>query len=107
MAEQRKAFKDWFDKDAARAMSLQIAAVYGGFDKRKFCQLALSDIEGMEFNRRIQNFAEALFETLPADFPAAAGILKDSLPEPLGCSGRLGSLSPRTELSTLKHQCLP
>lgn len=82
-AEQRKAFKDWFDKDAARMMSLQVAAVYGKFDKKKFQKLALNNIEQFEFNRRVQNFAAALAQTLPAEYPVAVGILTDSLPDPL------------------------
>lgn len=46
--EQKKALKDWFDKDAAPAMSLQFGSVYKKFNKRKFCQLALADIDEMK-----------------------------------------------------------
>ena len=81
--EQRKAFKDWFDRDAARALSLQVGGVYEGFDKKKFCKLALADIEAMEFNQRVQNFARSLQQTLPTEFPVAAEILTNSLPAPL------------------------
>jgi len=82
-AEEKKAFKDWFDEEAAKAMSLQVAAVYKKFNKSRFCQLALTDIERLEFNQRVQNFASALAQTLPADFRQAVKIVSDSLPPPL------------------------
>ena len=82
-AEEKKAFKDWFDKDAARLMSEQLASVYKPFQKKKFCKLALAGIEQMEFNQRVGNFAYALAQTLPAEYPAAIKIICDSLPAPL------------------------
>ena len=80
-ASERKLFKDWFDKDAAKAMAQQIASVYPGFNAALFERRSLRGIESLEFNDRVKQFSEALHHTLPESYPLAVGILVESLPE--------------------------
>ncbi len=78
---ERKLFKDWFDKAAATAMANQIAAVYSDFDKAAFKRKALRNINTLEFNDRVKQFAGAMQETLPESYPKAIKILTASLPK--------------------------
>ena len=78
---ERKLYKDWFDKAAANAMAKQITAVYPDFNSAVFKRHALRKIESLEFNDRVKQFAQALRRTLPDSYPAAAGILVESLQE--------------------------
>jgi 3-methyladenine DNA glycosylase AlkC len=81
--DEKKAFKDWFDKDAAAAMAAQMASAWPGFDRRRFCRLALVDIDKLEFNQRVGQFSAALAQVLPVDYHEAIKIIIDSLPPPL------------------------
>ena len=83
MSENKKAFKDWFDADAAKMMSAQMSAVYKDFNSRKFIRQATNQIQDLEFNARVMQFASALRATLPDSIPEALGILEKSLPDPL------------------------
>lgn len=84
--EERKAFKDWFDRDAAKALAGQIGAVQPGFDHRKFITLACKDLAKLEFAGRVRQFASAMRATLPASVPDALKTLTQSLPPVLpGC----------------------
>ena len=66
MDTQRKAFKDYFDKAAARALAAQVAAASPNFDEGKFVRLASQELGKLEFVGRVKQFADALAETLPA-----------------------------------------
>lgn len=80
---QKKAFKYWFDANAARALAEQIAGVYQGFNARSFQRLALKDLESLELLARVEQFAAAMRECLPQSIPKALDIILQSLPEPM------------------------
>jgi len=82
-AEKRTAFKDWFDRAAAKAMAEQLRAVYSEFDSSRFEQLACRKLHTLEFNARVQQFADAMENTLPADYPDAIDLVRRSLPPAL------------------------
>ncbi len=77
---KKKAFKDWFDRDAARAMSTQVHGAWSGFDRKAFERRATKGLAKLEFSGRVQQFSDALAAGLPDDVPKALGILTDSLP---------------------------
>ncbi|NKC15055.1 MAG: DNA alkylation repair protein [Gammaproteobacteria bacterium] len=83
MAGQRKAFKDWFDADAAGAMAAQLAAVVPRFARKRFVKLATEGLDTLEFNGRVKRFSEAMAATLPSDIPEALAMVTASLPPPL------------------------
>ncbi len=80
---EKKAFKDWFDRGAARALAAQVQAVRPTFDAAAFERRATAGLGTLEFGARVQQFADALHATLPSDVPAALGILAQSLPPPM------------------------
>ena len=82
-SSERKPFKNWFDKEAAKALATQVSGVYPSFDKIKFVRLANRKLHELEFNERVQQFSDALAETLPTSIPTSLKILTRSLPPPL------------------------
>ncbi len=80
---ERKAFKDWFDRQAAHQLAAQIAGVWPRFNSNRFVKLATNNLKGLEFHGRVQQFANALQATLPKDIPRALDILTRSLPTEL------------------------
>jgi 3-methyladenine DNA glycosylase AlkC len=83
MAEERKAYKDYFDRQAAKALSSQVAAAMPDFDRNGFVRRAVRNIDTLEFHGRVKLFADALYACLPDDIPESLDILTRSLPEPL------------------------
>ncbi|OWV85207.1 DNA alkylation repair protein [Rhizobium sp. N122] len=67
-------------------MADRIAAHAPAFDRDRFAALATRGLDALELMERAALIRDALFATLPEDFPQAAAILKASLP----ASGRLG-----------------
>ncbi|OED44738.1 hypothetical protein AB833_00850 [Chromatiales bacterium (ex Bugula neritina AB1)] len=81
MAEtDRKAFKDWFDRNAAAQLAAQFKRVDQAFDEKRFVQLACRKLQQLEFNARIGQFSNAMAQTLPAHYPAALAVIVESLP---------------------------
>lgn len=80
---ERKAFKDWFDKVAARALASQVAGALPSFDQDQFVRLASRNLRTLEFAGRVQQFSDALAVTLPKSVPKALAVLTESLPDPL------------------------
>ncbi len=80
MAEERKLFKDWFDREAARRMAAQVAGAWPEFDKKAFIRRATTGLDPLEFHGRIAAFSDALRTTLPEDVPRSLDILTRSLP---------------------------
>lgn len=80
---ERKLFKDWFDRDAARALAKQLSAATSKFPTSRFVKLATTDIEKLEFAARVNQFSFAMRDTLPEDLSIAMGIIRDSFPQPL------------------------
>lgn len=84
MAESGRptAFKDYFDRAAARALGEQVAAADPSFDAAAFVRKATRGLTKLEFADRVRSFSEALAEQLPGS-PASLDVLTRSLPEPL------------------------
>ncbi|MEO0971850.1 MAG: DNA alkylation repair protein [Pseudomonadota bacterium] len=82
MAES-KAFKDWFDRDAAKALAAQVHAVQHDFDRKRFATDAARGLDALEMMDRVRQFSAALRAHLPDDIPQALDILTRSLPPPL------------------------
>ena len=80
---EKKAFKDWFDMDAAKMMASQMVAVHNDFNSKRFIARATYEIHSLEFNDRVMQFAEALNDALPKSVPQSLKIITSSLPEPL------------------------
>lgn len=81
-AAPRKAFKDYFDRAAARSLAQQVGATYPRFDGAAFIRRATRGLGSLEFAGRVQRFSDALAAGLPAP-PRALEILTRSLPEAL------------------------
>lgn len=76
----KKAFKDWFDREAAKMLGAQVKQAWSGFDTRAFLRRATKGLDALEFAGRVKQFSGALAAGLPDDIPKALGILTDSLP---------------------------
>ncbi len=81
--QERKAFKEYFDAAAARAMAAQIKAVMPEFRSRAFVRMCSDGLDELEFAARVQRFSDALFNYLPGHIPDALETLTRSLPPPL------------------------
>lgn len=77
---ESKAFKDWFDREAARALGAQVAATCPGFDERRFFRRATEDLDALEMMDRVRQFSAALRAELPEDMERGLRMLADSLP---------------------------
>ena len=77
---ERKAFKDWFDRKAAKQLAAQVQTVYPTFDNAKFVRVATRNLNALEMQARVNQFVDAFAQTLPAHPPEALGILRESLP---------------------------
>jgi 3-methyladenine DNA glycosylase AlkC len=78
MAESQP-FKYAFGLELAEKMAAQIRAVYPTFDAENFVKHVGARVDSLELKGRISLIAEALRETLPADYPEALGILMQIL----------------------------
>jgi len=81
-SKSRKAFKDWFDRDAAKALARQVASSHPDFDQQAFVRRATNGLGQLEFHDRVRLFSSALAAELPP-VPDALDILVRSLPAPL------------------------
>ena len=77
---EKKAFKDWFDRDAAKALAAQVRRGWDGFDEKAFVRRASKGLAKLEMSGRVQQFSDALRAGLPDELPKALGILVDGLP---------------------------
>lgn len=82
-SSERKAFKEYFDRAAARALADQVEAVHPAFDGPAFVRRATRGLADLEFQGRVWQFADSLAAGLPADVPRALAILTESLPPAL------------------------
>jgi 3-methyladenine DNA glycosylase AlkC len=80
--EERKAFKDWFDRTAAEALAARVAAVWPSFESARFVRLATEGLAQREMMARVQAFSDALHACLPPP-PRSLEILTSFLPPPL------------------------
>ncbi|MBX4955344.1 DNA alkylation repair protein [Rhizobium lentis] len=72
--------KNLLHEGLARDMSDRIAAHAPAFDRDRFVALATDGLAALELMERSALIRDALFATMPRDFPEAAAILKASLP---------------------------
>ena len=82
MAE-RKAFKEYFDRDAVRAIADQVAPHVPGFDRSRFLRRAGRDLASLEMMDRVRQISDALHQELPGDTAEAMAALTASLPPTL------------------------
>jgi 3-methyladenine DNA glycosylase AlkC len=79
-AQEKKAFKDWFDKQAASALAEQFQRAWPPFDKKVFLKSATAGLETLEFQARVRQFSQSLRLVLPDDLKETLRILEQSLP---------------------------
>lgn len=77
---ERKAFKDWFDRAAAKALAEQVHGAWARFDRAAFVRAATRKLTTLEFAARVQQFSDALATYLPDSIPKSLEILEHSLP---------------------------
>lgn len=73
-------FKAWFERDTARTLAAQFAAVQPGFDAKRFVRRATKGLAPLEMMDRVRQFADALEEELPDDPAALFDVVVRSLP---------------------------
>ncbi len=77
---ERKAFKEYLDRAAAKQLAGQLATAYPKLDKAMFVRVATRGIATLEFIDRVKQFAAAARETLPRDYEKALSVILKSLP---------------------------
>lgn len=80
---ERKAFKDYFDRAAVRALADQFVPHVAGFDRKRFVRRACRGIDELEMMDRVRQIADALRSELPDDTASAMAAVTASLPAPL------------------------
>lgn len=81
MAEKKEnpnAFKNWINPKVALKIQKAVAGIYPDLNSKTF-QFEVQGLEKLELKARVQLIREALFKTLPADFPKACKILLQSV----------------------------
>lgn len=78
--EEKKAFKQWFDRAAAKNLATQIAAAYPELDQQKFIRHCCKNLSSLEFHARVKQFSQAMEQTLPHGYKKSVSILQKSLP---------------------------
>ncbi len=53
--KERKAFKDWLDKEAAQRLTGQMSAVSSDFEGGRFLRIASKRPEDLEFHGRVKH----------------------------------------------------
>lgn len=71
------ALKEMFNEARYRKMARDVAAVFPGFDSRRFLKLTLPGLEPLALLQRQRRATEALRATLPEDYPKALAVLRD------------------------------
>ena len=74
-------FKDYFNSAAVEVLAHQISRIEPGFNSKQFIFSIARDLDGLEFNARVNRIAIGLYEHLPEDRDQALKILRLSLPE--------------------------
>lgn len=78
-----KAFKDWFDRAAAKSLASQVQAVHPDFNAKRFVADASRGLDALEMMDRVRQFSAALRRHLPQEIPDALDTLTRSLPPAL------------------------
>ncbi len=80
---EKKAFKDWFDRAAVKALGEQIASVDRGFELDPFVRAASKGLGALEMMDRVRQISNTLRRFLPDDTEQALDTVTRSLPPPL------------------------
>ncbi|MFT3829456.1 MAG: DNA alkylation repair protein [Opitutaceae bacterium] len=97
-------FKNLISRQTVTHAARHLARVWPQFDHARFEQLAGTGLEKLEFKARALQIADALAQTLPADFSRACDLLERSLAAPPGFDAagepvNLGDTARETGLS--------
>lgn len=74
------ALKHWFDEARFLHIAGEVSLLHPGFDKKRFLQLALEDLEHLSLMQRLRRTSESLHATLPRGFPEALKVLQGLAP---------------------------
>ncbi len=96
------ALKEIFNRERLTHIARETAAVWPGFDSRRFMTLATSGLDDLGIMQRMRQVATSLHETLPEDFAEAVPILRGLAPR-VGHSFAAISLSEFVALYGQKH----
>lgn len=74
------ALKEIFNAARLRHIATEVAAIYPGFDQKKFLKLAQAGLDSLSLMQRLRRTSESLHATLPADYKKAIAILRKLAP---------------------------
>ncbi|MEM7255181.1 MAG: hypothetical protein AAF493_27590, partial [Pseudomonadota bacterium] len=89
MAEERKAFKDYFNLQYADEMGANLRAAYSRFNVDAYRSVLVDELESLEFRDRQLLLAQALRAGLPTRYSRALDVLVATLGEKLGESAKV------------------
>lgn len=98
-----EAFKNLINPATVRTMATHLQRVDRGFAAERFAQRALHRLDTLELKARAMQLCEALQDTLPADFAAAADHLEAALGTP---ADPLAPSTPAVHDDGLRGWCL-
>ncbi len=75
-------FKNFLDARLVRAMGKHLHAASPAFDRERFEALALAGLDALELKARCHHLCDALEQTLPGEFSAAAAVMEAALAPP-------------------------
>jgi 3-methyladenine DNA glycosylase AlkC len=101
-AEATPALKEIFNRERLKHFARETAAVWPGFDQKRFMKLATAGLDELGIMQRMRQTAVSLHETLPDDFRKALPILEKLAPR-IGHSFAAISLSEFVALYGLRH----
>jgi 3-methyladenine DNA glycosylase AlkC len=79
-SEIAPALKEIFDAARMRHIATETAAVFPGFDTKRFLAFVLADLDSLSIMQRLRRVAEGFHATLPADYRQALGVLRELAP---------------------------
>lgn len=87
-------FKLLINPQTVRDAGAHLQCTWPAFDRQAFEALAIEGLDALEFKARAMQLADALTQTLPADFSQACAVLESSLapPSPFDAKGEPVSL---------------
>ena len=66
------ALKEIFNRERLRHFAAETAAIWPGFDQKRFMKLATAGLDELGIMQRMRQTAVSLHETLPEEFPEGA-----------------------------------
>ena len=71
-------FKLLINPQTVRDAGAHLQCTWPAFDRQSFEALAIEGLDALEFKARAMQLADALTQTLPADFSQACAVLEES-----------------------------